>query len=162
MYKTSNYIWKAVSEIFPVIKVNEKSGLRFYEHVMIPAAELAAKIQLSPSSYSLWLSDESMVDPNPIKLKNLRDGRFIDLTTRKLLKPKDAVESEEIQTIAEVITPLEPGLQRNNEGKKPTILRDETFLVLVDRQSKKRQETSRPKSNLSAATHISGHLLDIP
>ena len=132
----------------------------FHDQVMIPAARLMAKIQLSTSSYSLWLREDPFVDVAPLKFENLVNGRFVDLKSRKLLKRGAVVGTNDNENTARIILPLQPGLRRNNDGRNATILRDQTFLVSVEHPLKQRQQISRPILKPAASAQASKSLLD--
>jgi len=139
---TSN-AFDAISQVFPIIKVSRDSRVRFNEEVAIPAATLMSKIQLSASYYSIRIPLNPLLRYYHVNSEHLSTARFMDLGTRRLLKPGSAVDAESNGDIGHVIIPLEPHLSRENEGKKGTILRQEMLLLQLNRPLKKRHQAFR-------------------
>ncbi len=157
----SNNVFEAVSRVFPIITLSDKSRTRFEEQIAIPAANLALRMQLSPSSYAVRLQDNPLLDFGPVIVGDLRNTRFLDLETRRLLKADAAIYLNSNEHIATPIIALEPCLWRNNEGKGPTYLCQEKLLVQLYRPLEKRHKASRIDSAVSTSRYSSNYLLDV-
>ena len=102
---------------------------KFYHQVLIPAAELALKIQASAAIYEWTELDPSLTSFKPFKPEHLKVCKMIDIKTDKWLKPDSAVVADRQGIIGDIIVDLEPGLYRIKRDKQETVLRQPTCLV---------------------------------
>ena len=108
--------------------------VRLREQVLLPAVEFATKIQLSTSTYVFTPEPpknpfHGFQEQVPVSTSVLQNFKFVDVRTRKTLKPDSAVIADEDGFFGDVLMQVEPGLSRENDGKENTPLRQSIFLV---------------------------------
>lgn len=112
--------------------------------VSVPAANLAVKMQLSASKYTLKpkLPQDPIQDyrdPVAFKRDALKDYTMIDIKTRKTLKAdcRAAVDSDGF--LGNILMLLDPCLERSSEDGNTIELRKVVYLVELHQPSRKRK-----------------------
>ena len=130
LQRLTTYLLGALSKTFPIVNRQRESMMKLYRQVILPAAELAVKIQVSVSIYEFQpsLARHPLMQFR-VDMQHLLFNQFIDITTNKTLKPNSGVIADKDGWIGEAWMYLEPGLVRLDPGKKDTELRKPIYLV---------------------------------
>lgn len=110
---------------------------KFHEKVTLCALKLVSKLQLSTSEYSFVFPAEIFAIYKPVYHRHLGPYKFVDIKTRKTLKPSSPVVANETGRIGKIVVPLEPGLDRMNGSEAEIRLRPNAYLVRLDHSLKK-------------------------
>lgn len=132
-----------LADFFPIVRGKHESKKRLYNQVLLPAAELATKINGSLSTYSLAMEIRHPFQSRVLLADHLEVYRLVDIRTRKTLKPESGVTADRKGRIGTVIMPLEPALSRVNTDGKRVELRPDTLLIQLIYPLKKRGHGSR-------------------
>lgn len=134
-------IFQDLSETFPVVFGRPEGKKQFYKQVLLPAAKLANAIHTSSTNYVFDMPCDPYRKWSPLSVPLLQNPKhtFIDVNTRKTLKPQNQVVADKHGILGNVILPLHPGLYRQNLGKDETLLRRGSYLVELHRPLGKRQ-----------------------
>ena len=135
----TTHLFESLSKVFPIIKDQHESMMSLYHQVMLPAAELAVKVQVSVSSYEFRPSlQRSPLHRVSIAVAHLQANKFVDIETNKTLKPDSAVVADKHGNIGQALIHLESGLVRLDGDKKSMELRKAIYLVQLNEPVRKR------------------------
>lgn len=123
-------LFDALQKIFPGLLDEPKSKLRLYQDVSKYAVKLEASIHQSSTEY--WF--EPFLKPgyvyNPVRDTDLTWATWIDVETRKTLKPDSSVIPDSNGFIGTPLILIEPCLVRYDRSeKKTTTLRPSKWLI---------------------------------
>lgn len=122
-------LFQELRAIFPAISEQQTSVDKLHYQVMVPASELASKVQLSLSHYDFRMHDEPFQNYVILNPRSLEHHKLIDVKTRKTLKPDSAVVPDSNGHIGRTMIPLEPGLWRVDGGGTQITLKSKAYLV---------------------------------
>lgn len=127
-------LFHILRKIFPGLRGEPESKQRLHHDISQYAAQLESNIHLSSTEYRF----ESMPDVigcsfSPVKAKSLADITWVDVETRKTLKPDSPVISDCDGFIGKPLLMIEPRLGRQDQrGRKETPLRKGKYLIKLD------------------------------
>ncbi|MCJ1427055.1 hypothetical protein MMC29_004958 [Sticta canariensis] len=118
--------------IFPGIIDEQKSKSRLHQDVSRYAAQLEASIHQSSTKYRF----QPMHGPGHIyervTTSMLTSSTWIDVETRKTLKPDSLVTSDRDGYIGRTLMLIEPGLERYDAGGRRWCIRPSKYLIKLD------------------------------
>ena len=125
--------------VFPGLRGESSSTL--LNEIVIPAAELEAKIHLSSTRYSFSREQSSML--GDIKIEDMRNTAWVDVKTRKAVDPtSDMVITDRRGALGESLLQAEPGLSRINNDQKEVVLRPSKYVIQLYGPAQKRTKKS--------------------
>ena len=135
-------ILQTVGQYFPAVRLQEQSKRRFLEEVVLPAATLATKFQVTASIYEFHIPTYPFRKYEPVTIDDHKSMKMIDVKTRKKIKGSSATVEDRERRIGDIVIPLEPSLWRINENEESTLLRPEANLIELYQPLAKRIKTS--------------------
>lgn len=122
-----------IGRFFPIIRLQAQSKQRLIDEVVLPAAQLASKIQVAASKYEFYLAPNPFRKYDPVTVDDHKFMKMIDVKTRKTVKTPSADVPDGERRIGHIVTSLEPSLWRINMNEEMTCLRPEVTLVELDK-----------------------------
>ena len=122
-------VFERLGSVLPIVRGNKKSIWRLYENVMLPAAELATKMQISATCYRVCVYREPFQNYHAVTVNYLKAFKMIDVATRKTIRPESAVRADSDGGYGKFLIPLEAGLLRVDKDDKEISLRQRVYLM---------------------------------
>lgn len=141
-HEVANEIFRALEQIFPIVRGQGDSLMRLFQKVVTPAIKLAMDMQVSCARYRFYpdMLEEMELDLGKVRIGVLKQTGMIDVKTRKTLRLDSPVVADEQGYIGRVLFVVEPELVRRNNGpEKNTYLRQSTYLLQLDHPLEKRK-----------------------
>lgn len=115
--------------VFPIISGHQASISGLHEKVMLPAAKLATKLQVSNTIYKARIPG-STYNWRPFNMNHFNEAcSFVDVETRKSLKPHSNLLLGCVGDIGDILIPFESGLVRVDDSGRGIFLRPIGYLV---------------------------------
>lgn len=125
-------LFRDLGTIFPGIKDEQKSKSRLHQDVSRYAAQLEANIHQSSTKYRFRPTYQPDDTSKRVTTSVLTSSTWIDVETRKTLKPYSLVTPDRDGYIGRPLMLIEPGLERYDVGGKRWHLRPSKFLIKLD------------------------------
>lgn len=122
-------LFSTLKNKFPGLIDEPKSKSRLHHDVSRYAAQLEASIHQSSTNYHFQRTRKPECYHGPIKNTDLTGRTFIDVETRKTLKPDSPMIPDRDGYIGRPLILIEPGLDRCDVGGKKTRLRQPNYLI---------------------------------
>ena len=129
VWRVTNHVFERLGSVLPIVRGKEKSFWRLYKNVMLPAAELATKIQISATCYRVCVYREPFQKYHAVTVNELKAFKMIDVTTRKTIRPESAVRADSDGVYGKMLIPLEAGLFRVDKYDRELHLRQRVYLM---------------------------------
>lgn len=141
-HEVANEIFRALEQIFPIVRGQGDSLMRLFQNVVTPAIKLAMDMQVSCARYRFCpeMLEGLELEFDRVRIGVLKLTGMIDVKTRKTLRLDSPVVADEHGYIGRPLFVVEPQLLRRNKGPEKKInLRQSTYLLQLDHPLEKRK-----------------------
>ena len=129
VWRVTKHVFQRLGSVLPIVRGKENSFWRLYKSVMLPAAELATKMQISATCYRVCVYREPFQNYFAVTVNRLKALKMIDVATRKTIRPESAVRADSDGCYGKFLIPLEAGLFRVDKDDKEIQLRQRVYLM---------------------------------
>ena len=125
-------LFRFLEIVFPEIIDEQKSKSRLHQDVSRYAAQLEASIHQSSTKYRFQPIHGPVHVYEPVTTSILTSSTWIDVETRKKLKPDSLVTSDRYEYIGRNRMLIEPGLERYDASGRRWCIRPSKYLIKLD------------------------------